>query len=245
MPTRSPVPYRLPGQQPRPMATPQRVAAPRMTLPGAGGFGAKTNPAPAAKPITQPVPQAGPGKGGAPVAGVPQMPVGQQPMFNLPQPIQQPAPNPISVYQPPLTAQNPVGGFQTQPPAPTPPVGSGNFGTIQSQPAPVSPVAMPTPNPVPPQPPANLPDTTAVSQPTGGVGAGSISNPPQTIQDPNPPIWYHGAFVQSPLTAQNPVGGTVLGGMGQTGIDPITGIPIYTTGGINALGGLAGGPIGQ
>jgi hypothetical protein len=73
-----------------------------------------------------------------------------QPQFNVPNPIQAPqAPQAGSFFQPPVTAQNPVGGFQTPPAAPTPPVDSGNFGTIQDLPMPISGVAMPTPNPVP------------------------------------------------------------------------------------------------
>lgn len=78
-----------------------------------------------------------------------------QPQFNLPNPVQgQMAPSqPGSFFQPPVSPQNPVGGFQTPPQAPTPIVSDGNFGTIQPQPAPISDVAMPTPNPVPmPQP---------------------------------------------------------------------------------------------
>ena len=79
-----------------------------------------------------------------------------QPKFNVPNPVVAPTPPAAgSFFQPPVTAQNPVGGFQTPPTPPTPPVDSGNFGTIQAQPAPISGVALPTPNPVPmpiPQP---------------------------------------------------------------------------------------------
>jgi hypothetical protein len=73
-----------------------------------------------------------------------------QPQFNVPNPIQAPMqPQAGSFFQPPVTAQNPVGGFQMPPASPTPPVDAGNFGTIQDAPMPISGVAMPTPNPVP------------------------------------------------------------------------------------------------
>ena len=123
----------------------------RVTIPGTGGFGAKTQMPAVAKPM----PTAGAGKGSAPGMPIPAQP----PRFNLPNPVQAQSmqPPPASIFQPAPGPQNPVGGFQTPPPAMNPPVSDGNFGTIQSSPYPISGVAMPTPNPVPPAPPPNLP----------------------------------------------------------------------------------------
>jgi hypothetical protein len=151
-------------------------------MPGAGGFGAKTQQAaraPAPAPVPTPtsggkagpltgmqftpfsdpngmmssmnqmfgsVPAPGPGKGG-PSAG-------NQPTFNLPNAVQP-------------DAQNPIGQYQTPPPAQNPPIAGGNFGTIQPQPYPVSGVAMPTPNPVPQAPPPNLPGAQQIDSGTG------------------------------------------------------------------------------
>ena len=179
----------LPGIRPvtaRPGQSPIQSTRPvaRVGLPQPGGFGARTQmPTPMARP--------------APVA---------QPRFNLPTPVQAPpAPlPPASFFQPAPGPQNPVGGFQTPPPAMNPPVSDGNLGTIQSGPYPVSGVAMPTPNPVPPAPPPNLPTGgmmtpgslgEQVAQQSGGMMAlpgmggplqsvGGMAGPPRmTFQD--------------------------------------------------------------
>lgn len=170
----------------------------RVTIPGTGGFGAKTQMPAVAKPM----PTAGAGKGSAPGMPIPAQP----PRFNLPNPVQAQSmqPPPASIFQPAPGPQNPVGGFQTPPPAMNPPVSDGNFGTIQSGPYPVSSIAMPTPNPVPPAPPPNLPTGgmmtpgslgEQVAQQSGGMMAlpgmggplqsvGGMAGPPRmTFQD--------------------------------------------------------------
>jgi hypothetical protein len=136
-----------------------QATRPRVTLPGAGGFGAKTQQAPVAKTVPTPTP----GKGSAP--GMP-MPA-QQPMFNLPNPMQAPPAVSSTTMSLPIGYQNPIGQYQTPAPAQNPPIAGGNFGTIQSGPYPISGVAMPTPNPVPPAPAPNLPGPQQIDAGTG------------------------------------------------------------------------------
>jgi hypothetical protein len=236
---RTPVPYRLPGQQPRPTVTPSRVA-----VAGPGGFGAKTNPVPAPKPI----PRAGMGKGSAPIAGVPTNTVGQQPTFNFPQQ----ASSPIQQYQPPVTAQTPVGGFQTPPPMPNIITGDGNLGgSIQTQPMPITPVAMPTPNPVPPPVQQQQPiSTPAPAQPpitsvAGPGGPASLSPGPfQGAPVAGPSVQDYINMGIDPVTAQSMMSGTYTGGamsvpVGPVG-QPISGGPIMANGGMMAFGAVNG-----
>jgi len=197
----------------------------RVTLPGPGGFGAKTQP-----PIAKP----GAGKGRAPSM----LPPAQPPMFNLPSPVQAPpmAPPPASFFQPAPGPQTPIGGFQTPPPAQNPPVSVGNFGTIQPGPYPVSEIAMPTPNPVPPAPPPNLP---VGGQMTPGSMGDQIAQQQQNSTPPN----VVNPFSQVPIGDQY---NTTLGGMNSL---PGMGGPVLIGGPADPLhqnplsmGGLGGPP---
>lgn len=162
----------------------RRGSAPVAAMPyGGGGFGARTQARPQAAPMPRPpiIPTPGLGKGGVggpapmpmpPLIPVPQplplgpqpQPIQMQPLPEMPQapvvPPQAPVSGPAPAPTPPAPindAQMPVGGYQLPNPAPTPPVSDGNFGVVQPMPEPISPIAMPTPNPVPSAPPVNLP----------------------------------------------------------------------------------------
>jgi len=175
----------------RPVQAPSRV-----TMPGAGGFGAKTQQAPIARtPAPAPVPMPGAGKGSAPGMPMPMSMPAQQPMFNLPNPVQAPPDVSSTTMSQPIGYQNPIGQYQTPPPAQNPPIAGGNFGTIQAAPYPISGVAMPTPNPVPTAPAPNLPGAQQIDSGTG-----------------SPPVTGTG-YMGGDLSFGAPQSGPVAGGM--------------------------------
>ena len=199
-------------QATRPVRAPSRV-----TIPGSGGFGAKTQQAAVAR---APVPMPGAGKGSAPGMPMPMPMPAQQPMFNLPNPVQTPPSVSSTTMTQPVGYQNPIGQYQTPAPAQNPPIAEGNFGTIQPTPYPVSGIAMPTPNPVPVAPPPNLPGP---QQMDTGTGSPSVVNP----------------FSQVPIGEQyNTTLGAPSGGMNN--LQGLYGLG--RTNPLSAMGGMGGPP---
>lgn len=109
-----------------------------------------------------------------------------------------PAPTPPAPINGP---QTPVDGYQLPNPNPTPPVSQGNFGTVQPQPAAISPVAMPTPNPVPMAPPANVPGSNV----NGPVNPAQIAGGTQPMK-----LEDYISMGIDPATAQSIISGTAI-----------------------------------